>query len=153
MLRGVIRIRTPGAGTHPAHAHKPANTSAVPPRTPAAAITQPSFREELTARHDDAGWSDYKAAEPDLKQVGSELKSGTYPAPDTDRLTLPADTGIALAHPTPPAGDAAYSDWLSGPGPGGADVALSDCVNAAASLDTADSRFISRLAATQAAAS
>lgn len=153
MLGGVIRIRVPGAGTHPAHAHKPANMSAVPSRTPAAAIAQPPLAGEFTVQHDDAGWSDYQAAEADLNQAGRELKSGTCTASDTDRPTLSADASIALPGPTPPAGDADYSGCLPRPGPGGTDMALGDCANAAASLGTANGRFSSRLTATQAAAS
>lgn len=91
MLGGVIRIGIPGATTHPAHAHKPANTSTVPSRTPAAATAQPTFTAEHTARRDGASWNDYQAAEADLNRAGSELKSGTYAAPDTDRRTLSAE--------------------------------------------------------------
>src|SRR5579859_283691 len=91
ILGGVIRIGVPGASTHPAHAHKPANTSFVASRTAAAASAQPSITGELTAWHDGAGWSDYQVAEADLNKADSELKSGTYAAPDTDRITLSAD--------------------------------------------------------------
>jgi len=152
MLGGVIRIGVPGVSTRPVHTHEAANTSAVPSRTPAADSAQPSFTAELTARHDSAGWSDYQAAEADLNQAVRELKSGTYAAPDTDRMTPSADADIALAGPTLPPGEADCRRWLSRPGPG-TDVAMADCANAAASLDIANGRFSSRLAATQGAAS
>jgi hypothetical protein len=153
MLGDIIRIGVPGTSTRPAHTHEAASTSAVPSRTPAADSAQPSFTAELTARHDGAGWSDYQAAEADLNQAVRELESGTNAAPDTDRITPSADADIALADPTLPAGDADCRGWLSRPGPGGTDVALADCANAAASLDIVNGRFSSRLAATQGAAS
>jgi hypothetical protein len=152
MLGGVIRIGVPGARDRPAHTHEAASTSADPSRTPAADSAQPSFTAELTARHDSEGWSDCQAADADLNQAVRELKSGTYAAPDTDRITPSASADIALACPTPPAGDADCRRWLSRPGPG-TDVELADCANGAASLDIANGRFSSPLAATQGAAS
>lgn len=155
VLGDVIRIGVPGANTHPAHAHTPTSTSAaraVPSSTPAAAVAQPLFTAELTAWDDGAGCV-YQAAEAELDQAGSDLKSGNYAALDTDGITLSADADIALAGPMPPAGDAGYGGWLSGPGSAGTDVALGDCANAAASLDVANGRFSSWVAATQAAAS
>ena len=102
VLGGVIRIGVPGESTHPAHAHAPASTSATcagPSSTPAAASAQPLFTAELTAWDGGVGWSGYQAVAADLKQAGSDLKSGKYGALDTDGITLSADADIAPADP------------------------------------------------------